>query len=80
MSDRYPRPMPASDIIDIVNKGGLAAFLLITLWAGWKGYWTWGKTYKECREREVEWKRIALKSLHVAEKATEGREDDGPHA
>jgi hypothetical protein len=53
-----------------INTGGGAILLAVALIGGWKGWWVYGSTHRECMKDRDFWRDIALRGLNVAEKAT----------
>ena len=72
----------AHSLYEYVRDGGIVACLAFFIFAGWKGAWVWGSTLARerflleqqrdqlLRERD-EWKRLALQSTAIADKAVE---------
>ena len=48
---------------------GLTVALLVVLFAGYKGWWVWGKDYARMEKEKDEWKEAALRGTRVAERA-----------
>lgn len=70
--------MSATDLFELVNKGGIIAVLLLVIFTGYKGMWVFGSAHKDCVQEKLEWKRLALTSTHVAEKLT--KPEESPNA
>jgi hypothetical protein len=68
----------ALSIYQIVRDGGLIGCLIFFIYGGWKQWWVWGYTLTrerllvdEMRAEREEWKRLALKSTAIADRAVD---------
>jgi hypothetical protein len=55
----------------LIGPGGLLVFLLFTIFAGWKGWWRFGRDYDACVKEKDEWKATAMRLLGATEKLTD---------
>lgn len=53
----------------LLGPGGALVLALFILFGGWKKWWVFGWTYKDCIAEKNEWKEAALRGTRVAEKA-----------
>lgn len=63
--------MSPADIVEIVNDAGVIGLLILAILAGARGWWVFGRTYRESLEREAEWRHIALTAMDLTEQARE---------
>lgn len=62
--------MGAKDIIEVLlSDVGTVAILVLILISGARQYWVWGWTYEKERKDKQEWRRIALSTGKVADRA-----------
>ena len=59
--------MDWSDIGNFVDKAGVVGVLILVIAGFVKKWWVLGWTYRECQDREHEWKRLALAGTRIAE-------------
>ena len=65
--------MDIADFIDLVQKGGITALVLMILIGGAKEWWVYGVTYRRLLRDRDEWRSIALSSTTMAEKSLDAR-------
>lgn len=53
----------------LLGPQALVVFILVILFAGWRGWWRWGRDYDRLEADRDEWKRAALKAISGAESA-----------
>lgn len=66
-------------LTQLLGPIGLTVFLLLVLFGGWKGWWVFGGTHRECIKEKEEWKELALKAAGLAEWAATLKERDVRH-
>lgn len=56
-------------LVDLVARGGLLAFLIVSLYGGFKKdpWWVFGWVYREKVEESEFYKNMALKGVNIAE-------------
>lgn len=60
--------MELKDVWQVLKDGGLQGLLFILILAGSRKLWVWGWMYKELQQERDEWKALALKGTHLAER------------
>jgi hypothetical protein len=53
----------------LLGPQALVVFVLLILFAGWKGWWRFGRDYDALMAEKNEWKEAALRSIGAAEKS-----------
>lgn len=61
--------MPALDLWTYIRDGGLPFLLAFIIFAGYKGWWVWGRQLQDVEHERDEWKALALKTTGLGEKA-----------
>jgi hypothetical protein len=55
----------------VLERFGLPMLgLVVVLYTGYKQVWVWGYQLKEAKQREADWKDMALRGTLIAERAT----------
>lgn len=57
------------EIVQVISNTGLVGLLIIIVWGGAKGWWVYGREYKEMKQDRDEWKEAALSGTTIAERA-----------
>ena len=55
----------------ILGPGGLLVALIFALIGGFRGWWVFGRVFRDMQEERDEWRRLALQSTNLAEKSAE---------
>jgi len=68
--------MTPADVVRFLNDAGVVGLLVLVLMGGARGWWVYGRTYREAVKREAEWRSIAMVALELTEQArgVDGRE------
>lgn len=62
---------PTGDLIELVDRGGVVAALIILTVAGWRRWIVWGWQYDAMTLERDYWREIAMRGATVAEKAVD---------
>lgn len=52
----------------LLGPGGVTVLVLLIIYGGWKKWWVFGWAYRDKEKEAKEWKAIALRGTHVAER------------
>lgn len=63
---------PGSNWVDILEKGGVLAVLVLIILGGSRRLWVWGWQYREMENDRDFWRDVALKTVDITE-AVAGR-------
>lgn len=68
-----------TQVWDLLRDLGFAGCLIFILWGGYRRWWVWGyqlteldtvwkERYNELKQREAEWKEVAIPAIHMVSK------------
>lgn len=63
--------MSVSELYDLITRGGLPVVALLILWAGFRGYWVWGRELTKAEQRADKFEQLAMGNLHLAATAAD---------
>lgn len=58
-------------MVTLVQNGGLALAVVVLVFGGVKGWYHWGPEVEDIKKDRDDWKTIALRGTHLAERALE---------
>lgn len=59
--------MTPADVVRFLNDAGVIGLLVLIVLSGARGWWVYGRTYRESVSRETEWRAIAMVALELGE-------------
>ena len=66
-----------TSLVELLDKGGTLALLLIIIVGGYRKWWVFGWAYRDKFDEAARWQDIALRALNVGEAAVQ--RDDARH-
>ena len=66
-----------TNLVQLLDKGGTLALLLIIIVGGYRKWWVFGWAYRDKADETRYWRDIALRALNVGEAAVS--RDDARH-